>query len=163
MRKFQDEQLHFGEVPISEIKIDLKSRDDIPQILLGLQAIYKDTNTRNAIFEILKQLAPNKKGRKGMHFWNIFVLSMIKLDLNCDYDRLHELANQHLTIRQMLGIGEFNQTYFSAKTIQNNVRLFTPEILEQINIVIVKLGHKLISKKKNINCGKKCKKRQVNL
>ena len=150
MRKFEDEQLHFGEVPVSEIKIDLKSRDDIPQILLGLQAIYKDKKVRNKIFEILKQLSTKKKGRPGMHFWNIFVLSMIKLGLNCDYDRLHELANQHLTIRQMLGVGMFDNTYFSAKTIQNNVRLFTPEILDKINIVIVKFGHDLISKKKKI-------------
>ena len=108
MRKVEEKQLHFGEVPISEIKIDLKSRDDIPQILLGLQAIYKDDETRCKIFKILKQLAITKKGRPGMHLWRAFVLAMIKLNLNCDYDRIQELANQHLTIRQMLCIGSFN-------------------------------------------------------
>ncbi len=87
-----------------------------------------------------------------MYFWNIFVLAMIKLDLNCDYDRLHELANQHATIRQMLGIGKFDKTCFELKTIQNNVRLFTPEILDQINTVIVKFGHKVVSKKKKSKC-----------
>ncbi len=148
MRKFEEKQLHFGEVPISEIKIDLKSRDDIPQILLGLQAIYKDKETKNQIFNILKQLTLTKKGRPGMHLWRSFVLAMIKLNLNCDYDRLHELANQHLTIRQMLGISSFNEVYFELKTIQNNIRLFTPEILDQINTVVVKFGHKVVSKKK---------------
>jgi hypothetical protein len=148
MRKFQDSYFKIGEVPISKIKIDFKSRDDIPQILLGLKAIYEDQDSLNQIMEILEKLAPAKKGRRGMDLWNIFVLAMIKLNLNCDYDRLHELANQHLTIRQMLGIGMLNDSYFELKTIQNNVRLFTPEILNKINTVIVKFGHKVTSKKK---------------
>ena len=148
MRKFQDSNLKIGEVPISKIKIDFKSRDDIPQILLGLKAIYEDQDSLKKIMKILKQLAPIKNGRPGMDLWTIFVLSMIKLNLNCDYDRLHELANQHHTIRQMLGMGMFDETYFELKTIQNNIKLFTPEILNQINIVIVKLGHKVSSKKK---------------
>ncbi len=148
MRKFQDPYIQIGEVPISKIKIDFKSRDDIPQILLGLKAIYEDTDSLTQIIEILDKLAPSKNGRRGMNLWNIFVLAMIKLNLNCDYDRLQELANQHLTIRQMLGIGMLNDTYFELKTIQNNVRLFTPEILNKINAVIVKFGHKVTSKKK---------------
>jgi len=148
MRKFQDPHLKIGEVPISEIEIDFKSRDDIPQILLGLKAIYEDRDSLNQIMEILKKIAPEKKGRPGMDLWNIFVLAMVKLNLNCDYDRLHELANQHNTLRQMLGIGTFDKTYFESKTIQNNIRLFTPEILDQINVVIVKFGHKVTSKKK---------------
>lgn len=147
MRKFEDQQLHFGEVPISEIEIDPKSRDDIPQILRGLKAIYSDEETKSKIFEIIQPLI-TKTGRPGMHVWRAFVLAMIKLDLNCDYDRIHELANQHNTIRQMLGIGTFNEERFEFKTIQNNIRLFTPEILEKINEVIVKLGHKVVSKKK---------------
>ena len=42
MRQFQDPYFKFGEVPISEIKIDMKSRDDIPQILIGLKGIYEN-------------------------------------------------------------------------------------------------------------------------
>jgi hypothetical protein len=48
----------------------------------------------------------------------------------------------------MLGIGMLNDSYFELKTIQNNIKLFTPEILNKINIVIVKFGHKVTSKKK---------------
>jgi hypothetical protein len=148
MRKFEEPQLQFGEVDVSAIEIDLKSRDDIPKILLGLQAIYRDKKTIGKILKILEKLSPSNKGRQGMHLWNIFVLAMVKLSLNCDYDRLHELANQHQTIRQMLGVGIFDKKYFELKTIKNNVRLFTPEILDEINTVIVKFGHKVISKKK---------------
>ena len=32
--------MKLGEIAISEIKINLKSRDDIPHLLLGLQHIY---------------------------------------------------------------------------------------------------------------------------
>jgi transposase, IS5 family len=35
MRKIIEKQLKFGQVDISEIKLDLKSRDEIPQLCLG--------------------------------------------------------------------------------------------------------------------------------
>src|SRR5450756_1412989 len=37
MRVVQDEQMIIGEVDIAKINFDLKSRDDIPKILRGLQ------------------------------------------------------------------------------------------------------------------------------
>lgn len=149
MRMFEDHQLRVGEVSVEKIKIDVKSRDDIPKILLGLQAIYTDDETKNKLFNIFEKIK-TKKGRKGMHFWNIFVLAMIKLNLNCDYDRLHELANHHDIIRQMLGVSPFNELKFTLKTIKNNVMLLTPELLEEINKIVVDFGHKLMPKKKTL-------------
>ncbi len=70
MRKAVDQQLTFGETDISQIKFDLKSRDDIPQLLKGLQFIYTQKETKEKIFRILeKQIAPNsskENGRPGM-------------------------------------------------------------------------------------------------
>lgn len=40
MRKVIENQLKFGQVDISKIQIDIRIRDEIPQLLLGLQAIY---------------------------------------------------------------------------------------------------------------------------
>lgn len=40
MRQVIDSQLQFGEQDISAIKLDSKSRDDIPRILRELQHIY---------------------------------------------------------------------------------------------------------------------------
>ncbi|MCU7882101.1 MAG: hypothetical protein KZQ60_17445 [Candidatus Thiodiazotropha sp. (ex Lucinoma aequizonata)] len=40
MRKVIDPQLQIDEQDIAAIRLDPKSRDDIPQILLGLQHIY---------------------------------------------------------------------------------------------------------------------------
>lgn len=86
-------------------------------------------------------------GRPGMHLWQILVLGTLRLNLNCDYDRIHDLANHHLKIRQMLGHGSFgDQPDYGLQTIKDNVSLFTPEILDQINQVVVKAGHQLVKK-----------------
>ena len=50
MRKAIDEQIKFGEVDITSIQFSMKSRDDIVQILLGLQYIYQDQTCRDEIF-----------------------------------------------------------------------------------------------------------------
>ncbi len=55
MRQAKYPQLRVGETPIAEIKINLKSRDDIPPLLLGLQYIYTTVALRNKVFAILEQ------------------------------------------------------------------------------------------------------------
>ena len=40
MRKVIDEQIKIGEVNIKDIKFDLRSRDEIPKTLIGLQKIF---------------------------------------------------------------------------------------------------------------------------
>ncbi len=155
MRQVLDNQITLGEEDIPKVKIDLKSRDDIPKLLLGLQNIYADNETRKKLFKVLEQLhkkSDSKNGRPGMDLWRVFVLAMLRLNLNCDYDRLQELANEHRTLRKILGIGSMNKLYFELKTIKNNLRLFTPEILEQINIIIVNFGHEVCDNKKKTTC-----------
>jgi IS5 family transposase len=153
MRKAIEEQIKFGEVDIANIQFNMKSRDDIVQILLGLQHLYRDQACREDIFRLLDQLIPAQisrdHGRPGMHLWQILVLGTLRLNLNCDYDRIHDLANNHLKIRQMLGHGSFGeQLDYGLQTIKDNVSLFTPEILDQINQVVVRAGHQLVKKKR---------------
>ena len=40
MRKVVDLQMKFWKKDISDIEFDLKSRDEIPQLLMGLDCIY---------------------------------------------------------------------------------------------------------------------------
>src|SRR5271165_1545042 len=105
MRIVIDNQLKFGTIDISKIKFDLKSRDDIPQILKGLQYLYTNADTRSKLFNILEEKVTPKadktNGRPGMDLWKILVMGTLRLNLNCDYDRLHELVNNHKTIREM--------------------------------------------------------------
>jgi IS5 family transposase len=152
MRLVKNPQTQLGEIDISQIKFDPKSRDDIPQVLKGLQYIYVNIPIRNAIFSLLeKNIAPNvnkKNGRPGMELWKIFVMGVLRLDLNMDYDRLHDQANHHTLIRQMLGHGLFDkESNYHLQTIKDNVCLLTPELLDEINQVIVKAGHVLLKKK----------------
>ena len=99
-------QLNLGQTYIGDIKINLNSRDDIPRILLGLQSVYQDKQARQEIEKVLAGVLSDKQlniGRQGMDMWRVFVLGIVRLNLNCDYDRLQELANEHRTLRQMLG------------------------------------------------------------
>jgi transposase, IS5 family len=103
MRVVQNQQMILGEVDIAQIKFDPRSRDDIPKVLRGLQHLYMNQALRQQIFALLEnEMAPlvnKKEGRPGMPLWNILVCGVLRLDLNADYDRLHELANHHDTLR----------------------------------------------------------------
>ena len=87
MRKVIDPQLKFGEQDISAIHLDPKSRDDIPQILRGLQYIYTTPKLREAVFTILEEVIPQgmegkanpDTGRPGMEQWKILVLGVLRI------------------------------------------------------------------------------------
>jgi transposase, IS5 family len=152
-------QMKLGEMAIADIKLDPKSRDDIPQLLRGLQHLYTTPELREQIFAILEKVLPERQidgktvkadpnnGRPGMTQWQILVLGVLRLGLNADYDRIQELANEHKTLRQMLGhSGWADDKYYNLQTIKDNLQLFTPEILNQLNQVIVKAGHQALKK-----------------
>ena len=156
MRVVQNVQMEIGEVDVSKVKFDLKSRDDIPKILRGLQHLYRDLELRTKVFELLEvQIAPKvdkRNGRPGMTLWRIFVCGVVRLDLNIDYDRLHELVNQHNTLREMLGHGVHDKEPYHYQTLKDNVSLLTVELLDQINQLVVKAGHGLVKKKETKRC-----------
>ena len=153
--------MKLGEIAISEIKINLKSRDDIPPLLLGLQHIYTNSDLREAVFGILEaniliDINP-QNGRPGMDLWTILVLGVLRVNLNWDYDRLEEMANNHKTIRKMLGHGSFGDDYeYKLQTLKDNVHLLTPEIVEKINQVVVEAGHSLVKKKEAEKLNGRC-------
>lgn len=156
MRVVQNTQVHIGEVDVSRIVFDPRSRDDIPQILRGLQHLYQDLGTRAKLFALLEsEMAPKidkRTGRPGMTLWSIFVCGVIRLDLNIDYDRLQELVNQHNNLRQMLGHDTFDPTSYPYQTLKDNVTLFTPELLDKINQIVVDAGHELVKKRPAKSC-----------
>ena len=152
MRVVQNIQMQLGEVDVSKVSFNLKSRDDIPRILRGLQHLYSDSALRAKIFELLiEKIAPKvdkDNGRPGMTLWRILVCGVVRLDLNIDYDRLHELVNHHDTLREMLGHGAYDEKCYEYQTLKDNVSLLTPELLDKINRVIVDGGHALVKKKR---------------
>ena len=157
MRVVETPQTQLGDLPIADIQFDIKSRDDIPQLLRGLQYIYVNDALRTAVFTLLDNHIQadesHANGRPGMSLWNILVMGVLRLDLNWDYDRLHEQVNNHKTIRQMLGHADFFDTHsYHLQTLKDNVRLLTPELLGEINQVVVTAGHAVVKKKKARCC-----------
>jgi hypothetical protein len=156
VRKVKEMQMKLGEVNIAEIQFDLRSRDEIPQLLRGLQHIWCTPELREQALTILEKIVPKgtraDTGRPGMELWKVLVLGTLRLNCNWDYDKVHEMANQHSTLRQMLGHAFMDQSYqYQIQTIKDNVRLLTPEVLDEINQLVVKAGHTLV--KKNCEAG----------
>ena len=128
-------------------------------ILLGLQHIYTHLPLRTAVFKILEEVIPHKevndtaslvavdanKGRPGMDQWCILVLGTLRLGLSADFDRIQELANQHRTLRMMLGHGLFTTDKdYRLQTLKDNLTLFTPEIMARIDIEVIRAGYQLL-------------------
>ncbi len=152
MRVVLEAQRAFGQVPIEEIELAPRSRDNIPAVLRGLRSIYKNAKTRAKVFELLEggvaSGGSHKLGRRGMDLWRIFVLGMLKQALNCDYDRLTHMANNDKLLRQMLGHGGWREgSEYHVQTILDNVSLLSEELLGKINAVVVEHGHGELTKK----------------
>ena len=80
MRKVIEEQSWLGSVDIGAIKLNAKSRDDIPAILIGLQAIWKDEAAREELLRLPEaRILPDRRrdtGRPGMQLWRILVMGV---------------------------------------------------------------------------------------
>ena len=61
-----------------------------------------------------------------------------------------EMANNHNKLREMLGHSETDYgIQYALQTIRDNIALLTPAILDEINQIVVKAGHSIISTKKD--------------
>jgi hypothetical protein len=153
MRKVIDLQMQFWKTDIANIEFDLQSRDEIPKLLMGLQYIYRTAAIREKVFEVLKQIVPQKShetGRPGMDLWKILVLGTLRLNCNWDYDKVLEMANNHHKLREMLGHSKTDfDSQYALQTIRDNIVLLTPQILDEINQIVVKAGHRIISPDKD--------------
>lgn len=149
MRKAFDRQQRMDSQTISNVPLNLGCRDEIIPILAALKHIYAQPKLRDEILQAVardvNRDSSRKRGRKGMDYWPILVLASVRLGCNFDYDRLHDLAEQHRALRQMMGIGDWDEEVdFNWRTIRNNITLLRPETIERINHAIVAEGHKLV-------------------
>ena len=156
MRKRFEAQFKIGVKPILETPVLLKSRDDIPALIIALLEIYRTPKHNEQVFKLLYDVilgSKKKTGRNGLNLWQIFVLAQYRLALNLDYDRLHYMVHSDSILRQLLGIETetgFDRIEISYQRIIDNVHLLTDEVLLKINDVIVDFGHKKVFKKKEM-------------
>ena len=152
MRKVISERSFLGSTDIGAIELDADSRDDIPALLIGIQAIYLDEATRTKLFRLLDaHVLPGRRrttGRPGMDLWRILVMGVLKQGLRCDFDRLREIVNRHADVQAFLGHDVwFDPCRYKLQTIRDNVSLLTPELLGKISDLVAAAGHGILGKK----------------
>lgn len=155
--------MKLGQVDISEIFIDPRHRDEIPQLLIGLQHVYRNPELKGKVFGILEEMAAARvdtgNGRPGMDLWRILVLGMLRLICGWDYDKLKFMVETNLLIRQFLGEpcdGPLvpYATRYPLQTLKDNVSILTPEALSRISEVMIGAGHAVVKKKEEELLGK---------
>jgi transposase, IS5 family len=133
---------------VLDVSLNLNCRDEIVPILKALQHIYSEGQVREEILGAVEQDVNNatsrRRGRKGMDYWQILVLAAVRLGCNLNYDKLQDLAEQHRALRQVMGIGDWEQDVtFDWRRIRNNVCQIRPATIERINRAVVAAGHRL--------------------
>ena len=158
MRKRFATDLDFDQTPIEDVFIPIKSRDELPPVLAGLQWIYKTPELNELVFTLLEEKVvgdKNDTGRPGMDLWHILVLGVARLALNCDYDRLEHIANHDGLVRQIMGLPIFGidpkKPMFHHKTISDNICHIDEALLADINALVVEYGHPVLKKTRAIN------------
>ena len=154
MRQRFDANPGFQVIPIEKIVMPLKSRDELPPILIGLQWIWGHPTLKQQIFELLERTILAGKattGRTGMDLWQILVLGVTRLGLDADWDRMEYLANYDSLLRQMLGLPltpwDQPAKMFNHQTLRDNVALLDPALLKEINALVAAAGRAEFKKK----------------
>ena len=154
MRQRFEQQTTLGITPVSEVKFPLRSRDELPPVLKALQYIFITPELNGKVFSLLEEkVCKGKKatGRPGMDLWHILVLGVVRHTLDTNWDRLEDMANYHILLRQILGIHverfETEGMEFSYQAIVDNVSFMDEELLQKINSLVVEHGHNLLKKK----------------
>src|SRR5271165_5578667 len=136
-------------LPIREVELNLECRDEIIPILRALRHLYADAPLRRELLTLVGKdvngSTDRKRGRRGMNYWEIAVLAAARLGCNLDYDKLQDLAENHRSLRQIMGIGDWlaDEVDFDWRRIEDNLNKLRPETLQKINALIVKAGHVL--------------------
>ena len=147
MRKAYPTQLRFDTVPIHKVPLNLECRDAIVPVLKALQHVYSHRELTARILELIAaDINPGTRtdtGREGLDYWHVCVLAAVRLGCNLTYDQLQDLAENHRTLRAIMGLGECDENSFHHKTLRNNFCLLKADTLEQINLAIVQAGHAL--------------------
>jgi hypothetical protein len=148
MRKAYSSQRRLDCAWVLNVKLNLNCRDEIVPVLRALQHIYADPVLRQEILDLVAQDVNEDsradRGREGMDYWQVLVLAAVRLGCNLDYDKLQDLAEQHRALRQVMGIGDWDEkTDFNWRRIRDNVCLLQPGTIEKISHLIVAAGHEL--------------------
>jgi len=135
-------------IAIPQVVIKDEGRHPIIPILVALQHLYADQPRRQRLMDLIAQdinrHGKSSLGRPGMTYWQILVLTAVRLGCNFEYDLLQELAQEHTTLRRLLGLGTWDDEQpekWDYRQIRDNLCKIRPETLAQINALVVDTGH----------------------
>ena len=147
MRKAYPTQLRFDTVPIQNVVLNLECRDSIVPVLRALQHVYANRQITRSILDLIADdiIGDSRAdtGREGMDYWHICVLVAVRLGCDFTYDQLQDMAENHRSLRAIMGLGECDEDTFHHKTLRNNFCLLKPETVDRISHAIVQEGHAL--------------------
>jgi hypothetical protein len=130
------------------IILNFECRHEIIPILSGLQHIYSQPALRDDILKLIAKDVNEKSrddcGRRGMDYWQILVLSAVRLGCDLTYDALQDLAEQHNALRHIMGVGDWEDESFDWRRIHDNICLVRPDTIAAIDRLIVGEGHRLV-------------------
>ena len=155
MRQRFEQQMNLRTVAINDVKFPLKSRDELPPVLKGLQYIFTNPELNERVFQLLEEKicsGKKKTGRKGMDLWHILVLAVVRHACGTNWDTLETWANHHELVRKVMGVHatafiEDEKIEFQYQSILDNVSLLDEALLLEINKLVADAGHKVVKKK----------------
>jgi len=147
MRKPYSNQLRFDCQPIEQVALNLECRDEIIPVLAGLQHLYSQIELRDQVTQLIaddvNETTRDDVGREGLSYWQILVLGIVRLGCNLNYDKLQDLCENHRALREILNVGDWDDTSFRWQRIRDTLCLLNPSTLEKINELIVGHGQQL--------------------
>jgi hypothetical protein len=149
MRIAFDPQVRLDCTPVRDVRLNTACRDEIIPILTALQHIYARPALRDSLLEAVAQdvsgASSADRGRPGMHYWPILVLGAVRLGCDLNYDRLQNLAEEHRSLRLIMGVGGWgDEPRFDWRCLRDNLALLSPDTIERLNHLIVGEGHRLV-------------------
>jgi transposase, IS5 family len=135
-------------LPIAQVNLNVNCRDEIIPILRALQHLYANVALRDQLLELVgrdvNQRTSRRRGRRGLTYWEITVLAAARLGCNLDYDKLQDLAENHRSLRQIMGLGEGPEAVdLDWRRIEDNLLKLRAQTLQKINDLVVQAGHTL--------------------
>ncbi|CAN5843902.1 hypothetical protein BH23PLA1_BH23PLA1_44040 [soil metagenome] len=149
MRRPFDPQLRFDCPGVPDVRLNTECRDEIIPILRALQHIYGRPELRDELLDAVAQdvngATRADQGRPGMDYWPILVLGAVRLGCDLNYDRLQNLAEEHRSLRRIMGIDGWGEgPSFDWRCLRDTITLLSPDTIERLNHLIVGEGHRLV-------------------
>lgn len=148
MRKSYSTQLRLDSPPIDQVELNFECRDAIVPVLRSLQHVYSKPDMTEKIMQLIRRdingQTSAKRGREGMDYWHILVLAGVRLGCDYTYDQIHDLAENHIKLRAIMGLGSWDEyTEFKWRTIRDNVCRLSPQTIDEISRLFVAAGHEI--------------------